>query len=154
MGYVLGTLMEAGLPLVESLQSLREASSFYGYKRLYKYLAEEVDAGRTFSMAFRDYRHVKRYIPPSIQQMIVSAERSGSIPAVFRAVGKRYESKTESTAKNLTTVLEPLLLDRILRHCKMEMKTIKFQTISFQKPPQMNCKIVFTIRKYIHTKRK
>ena len=49
-------------------------------------------------------------ISTSLQQMIGSAEKSGFLADSLERIGSTYELKTELTAKNLTTMLEPVLL--------------------------------------------
>jgi Bacterial SH3 domain/Type II secretion system (T2SS), protein F len=42
--------------------------------------------------------------------MIVNAEKSGNLPGVLLSIGKIYEEKTENNTKNLSVLLEPILL--------------------------------------------
>ena len=110
MGYVLGTLLQAGLPIVDAIRSLQDATVFYAYERFYGYLADQINQGQSFRKSFRAYKGSGKIVPAPIQQMIVSSERSGRLPDALIKVGEIYEAKTETTAKNLTTVLEPVLL--------------------------------------------
>ncbi len=110
MGYVLGTLLEAGMPVVDAIRSLHDATSFYNYKKLYGHVADQVNVGESLRSALNGFRRSKKMIPQPIQQMIIAGEQSGRLPAALKKIGQMYEEKTEATAKNLTTVLEPLLL--------------------------------------------
>jgi len=38
LGFLLGTLMDAGLPITQALDSLAEGSSFIKYQRLYRHM--------------------------------------------------------------------------------------------------------------------
>ncbi|MBU0614013.1 type II secretion system F family protein [Patescibacteria group bacterium] len=109
-GFVLGTLLSAGLPIVDALQSLEEASTFYRYKKFYKHVKQEINDGGTFSEIFADNPKYRALIPASIQQMIKTAEQSGSLPETLQHIGKVFEEKTDTTTKNLSVVLEPILL--------------------------------------------
>ncbi len=42
--------------------------------------------------------------------MVVSGERSGKLVSVMQKVGRVYEAKSETTTKNLSVLLEPILL--------------------------------------------
>lgn len=110
MGYILGTLLRAGLPVVDALQSLAEASTFYKYKKLYLFLIESIEAGNTFQQSFEAYKNSRKLVPITIQQMIMVGERSGRLPDTFLSIGETFEEKIDNTTKNLAVILEPVLL--------------------------------------------
>lgn len=110
MGHVLGTLLDAGIPLVEALGSLAAGTSLSGYKKCYLYLQIQIEEGNTFQDAFKTYKKTKKFIPAPIQQMIVAGEQTGNLAMIYHKVGTMYESKTETTMKNVSVILEPLLL--------------------------------------------
>ncbi|HLD81814.1 MAG TPA: type II secretion system F family protein, partial [Patescibacteria group bacterium] len=49
-------------------------------------------------------------IPISIQHLIAAGEQSGNLSQTLKHTGQQYEEKIELTTKNLTVLLEPLLL--------------------------------------------
>lgn len=110
LGYVLGNLLEAGLPIVPALESLREATSFYLYRRFYNHLKENIEIGNSFEKSFRSYAGLSRLIPATATQMILTAEKSGKLSQTFLKIGQIYEAKTEITIKNISVILEPILL--------------------------------------------
>lgn len=109
-GYLLGTLLEAGLPIVQSLSALANASPFISYKKFYKALLASIEEGNTFERSFAVINRSRNYIPMPIQQMLIAGEQSGNLSKVLRTVGENYEAKSEVTSKNLSVILEPLLL--------------------------------------------
>lgn len=109
-GYLLGLLLEAGLPIIQAIKSLAAAASFYDYQVFYEYLANEIDDGRTFNDSFLTYPKLKRLVPVSVQQLIVTGERSGNLAGTLLSIGATYEAKSDITAKNLSVILEPILL--------------------------------------------
>ena len=110
LGFVLGSLFEAGLPVEEALEALKNSTTTYNYRKLYKFMQEQVYEGQTFMWCFRNYKKSKVMIPSPIQQMIGSGEKTGKLAESLLMVGETYETKTEITAKNLTTILEPIML--------------------------------------------
>lgn len=110
MGYILGTLLKSGLPIKDAMRALAEASAFYKYRNLYVYLENSIEDGNTFQQSFEGYKKSYKLIPATVQQMIVVGERSGQLPETFLAIGENFEEKIENTTKNLTTLLEPILL--------------------------------------------
>lgn len=109
-GFVLGNLLSAGLPVVTAFDSLIDVTTFKSYRKLYKFLRDRIEEGNSFAKSFASYEGIDRLIPPSIQQMVVAAEQSGYLSDTLLKIGERFEEKTDVTTKNLSTILEPILL--------------------------------------------
>jgi hypothetical protein len=109
-GYIMGTLLEAGLPVIEALDSLKESGTLRAYGKIYVQLKEGVEEGKSFEECFRSNRRIKKLIPTTIQSLIAVGERSGRLGKIFLNISESYENKTELTTKNLSVILEPLLL--------------------------------------------
>lgn len=109
-GYIMGTLLEAGLPVLEAINSLKESGTLRAYGKIYVLLKEGVEEGKSFEECFHSNPHIKKYIPTTIQSLIAVGERSGRLGKIFLNISASYESKTELTTKNLSVILEPLLL--------------------------------------------
>lgn len=109
-GFVFGTLMEAGMPLIYALDSLSRSTEFRAYKKFYAYLIKSLDEGNSFKKSFDGYRRSKKLIPKSIQQLIAAGEKSGNLSKSLLKIGEIYEEKIEITTKNLSIILEPILL--------------------------------------------
>lgn len=109
-GSLLGNLLSAGLPVLDSLQSLTESSTLYRYKKFYNHLYERIKEGNSFQKSFELYKQSKYLIPTPIQQLVITAEQSGNLAPSLIKIGEMYERKTEDTAKNVTVLLEPILL--------------------------------------------
>ncbi len=109
-GYIMGTLLEAGLPVLEALNSLGESGTLRAYGKIYTLLKEGVEEGKSFEECFHSNPHIRKLIPTTIQSLIAVGERSGRLGKIFLNISENYESKTELTTKNLSVILEPLLL--------------------------------------------
>jgi type II secretory pathway component PulF len=109
-GYLFGTLLQAGLPIEEAMNSLVGAADFYRYKNLYAFLKTNIEEGNSFQKSLDLFKGSKWLMPRAIQQMINAGERSGSLSTILLKIGEIYQEKTELTAKNLTVILEPILL--------------------------------------------
>lgn len=109
-GYLLGTLINAGLSLTQAFNLLGETSSSPPYKKFYQYLGDSIDNGDTFKESLKRYKRSAKLLPPGVQQMIIAGERSGSLPEVLLTVGRTYEEKSDNTTQNLETIIEPILL--------------------------------------------
>ncbi|MEI7451938.1 MAG: type II secretion system F family protein [Candidatus Falkowbacteria bacterium] len=109
-GYLLGILLAAGLPITQSVNSLIQSCDTYRYKKFYKFLGKNLEDGNSFQQSFDAYHGSRHLIPSSIQKLIIAGERSGTLADALMKVGSNYEAKTETTVRDLTVILEPLLL--------------------------------------------
>ena len=109
-GYLLGTLMNAGLTITESLRLLESATTEPHYQKLYRHLAQSVDNGYTFKESMTKYKHINKVLPVSVRPMIAAGERTCSLPEVLLTIGAAYEQKSDITTQNLETIIEPILL--------------------------------------------
>lgn len=110
MGFSLSSMLNAGLPLSESLRSLPYTTTFNNYKKFYLHLSKRIEEGYTFQESISLYPSVNKIIPTSVRQMIVAAEKSGTLSNTFLRIGEIFELRVEGTARNLPIILEPILL--------------------------------------------
>ena len=108
--YILGTLLSAGLPIMDAMHSVCEATTLPFYRKLYLFLRESISEGNSFQKAFTQRKNISKFIPHVLQQVIVAGEKSGNLASSLLKVANVYEEKTDITAKNLTVLLEPLML--------------------------------------------
>jgi type II secretory pathway component PulF len=109
-GYLLGTLLEAGLGVTQALDSLAATTSFRVYGRLYARLRDLVEEGNSFQKSFALQKRLALLIPLSVQQLVVAGEQSGTLAQTLQKVHLAYEARNDMTTKNLTVILEPILL--------------------------------------------
>jgi len=109
-GYILGTLLAAGLTVPKALRSLGEATDLFTYRQLYQHLGERMDEGNSFQKSFATFARTDSLIPPPIQQMIAAAERSATLSKSMLKIGETFEDRAETTTKNLSVLIEPILL--------------------------------------------
>lgn len=109
-GQVLGTLLGSGLPIVAAMNSIIEATSLVVYQRLYTQMRDNIVDGDSFKSSFERIKNVNRYVPLFIQKIIIAGERSGNLSNALLKIGQIYEEKTEETTRNLTVLMEPIML--------------------------------------------
>lgn len=108
--YILGTLLESGLPIVEAMDSLIQSSEVVAYRHFYEKLRAGLEEGKSFKEIFSKQHNSNRFWSPAIKQLIMAAETSGSLPGILIKTSAAYESKVEGTSKNLAVLIEPILL--------------------------------------------
>ena len=109
-GHIMGQLLSVNLPVTDAIESLKSSTTILAYKKLYAHMKSEIEIGSSFQKAFNSHPGIDKLIPAPIQQMIASGEQSGCLPKLLKTIGEVFEEKTDATAKNLSTILEPLLL--------------------------------------------
>ena len=109
-GVVLGSLLRAGVPLVESIRSMAAVTDTVAYRHFYERLASEIEVGQSFSAAFTSLKESRKLLPISVQQLVITGERSGKVTEMLMRVADIYEKKAEEAAQRLPVVLEPMLL--------------------------------------------
>lgn len=110
LGFLLGTLLKAGLIVTDALSSLASATTTEAYQKLYLSLQKSIEQGNSFESSFKLYKNTHKLIPLPIQQIIITSERSGRLPEVLMNLGQTFEDKLQTTTKNLVVILEPVLL--------------------------------------------
>ncbi|OGZ05193.1 MAG: hypothetical protein A2845_02635 [Candidatus Lloydbacteria bacterium RIFCSPHIGHO2_01_FULL_49_22] len=109
-GYIFGVLLQAGFPVADALDSVKRGTSYDSYARFYEHLQSSVLRGESFREAFGSLLNIDRFIPIPIQQLIISAEKSGKLSETFIRIGIIFEEKTDAMSRDLATILEPIVL--------------------------------------------
>ncbi|MEI8229598.1 MAG: type II secretion system F family protein [Candidatus Peregrinibacteria bacterium] len=109
-GVIVGGLLRAGVPLVDTLSSLVNVTDIVAYRRFYAEVYEHILAGDSFSKTFVAIKRTSSLLPISVQQLIMTGERSGSLADVLMKIAEIHDRKAQETAEKLPTILEPILL--------------------------------------------
>lgn len=105
----LGTLIKSGLPIFESLKICASSQTNLEYKRIITSLSTNLEKGSNIS-DFLKKPTCKLLFPRLVTDMISVGEKTGSVDKSLFYVSEFYEEDIEETAKNLTTILEPVVL--------------------------------------------
>ena len=109
-GFILGTLLEGGIPIIFALESLASSSDIYKYKNIYGQIRDDINEGFTFQNAFEHIPNISAFLPRYVQHMVVTGEKSGNLALLLTKVGTIYEKRSEVSTKNITVLIEPILL--------------------------------------------
>lgn len=109
-GVILGGLLRAGVPLPDALRSLAEVTPVVAYARLYRSLHEHIMVGDSFQKGFAAIHGSVTLLPLSVQQLVMTGEKTGSLSKILLKVADIYERKANDTAQKLPIILEPMLL--------------------------------------------
>ncbi|MDD2766589.1 MAG: type II secretion system F family protein [Candidatus Moranbacteria bacterium] len=102
----LSALLVSGIPVVRSLIIVADVVGNHVYKEMILKAAEDVKVGGSMSTSFLQARDM----PMIVAQMIRIGEESGTLPQVLNSVGTFYNQEVDTTTKNLTSLMEPVMI--------------------------------------------
>ncbi len=102
-----GTLLESGTPIQESLEIAAKAMPNVIYRRSLLKMVGQIGSGENFADILAFY---PRLYPKVIQRMVSVGERSGSLGSTLIYLAEFYEERVEVGSKNMASVIEPVLL--------------------------------------------
>jgi type IV pilus assembly protein PilC len=101
-----GTMLGSGVPILQSLKIVGETSGNYVIEQALVKVAESVRQGKSISAPLAQ----ETIFPSMVVQMISVGEDSGSLETMLRKVADFYDEEVESTAEQLTALIEPLMI--------------------------------------------
>jgi len=101
----MGTMLQAGVPILEAVQIMRLVTPNYHFDRLWDQVDEQLRQGRQLSTVLFD----SRLIPRPVAQMINAGERSGRLPDVMEKVAYFTEEELDEQIKTMTQLIEPAM---------------------------------------------
>ncbi|MDO8240734.1 MAG: type II secretion system F family protein [Candidatus Moranbacteria bacterium] len=102
----LAVLLSGGIPIIQSLNIVSSVIDNVVYESIFLKAADEVRIGGSMSDVLRR----SPQIPAIVSQMVRIGEESGQIDSVLAHVARFYEQEADNMAKNLSTLIEPLLM--------------------------------------------
>jgi type II secretory pathway component PulF len=103
---LLGLMIESGVPLLEGLKLTRNSVRNSLYKKLFDDLEESILNGRGLATSLIN----AGFVPAVAAEMVLTAERTGTLGMVTELMGEHYEEEGESKLRELATLLEPLII--------------------------------------------
>jgi type IV pilus assembly protein PilC len=102
----LASLVNSGVPLLEALSISAEAVNNSILKDEIDDAAQKVKSGKALSASLMEKEHFLKLVP----QMIKVGEQSGTLGAMLDKVATFYEDEVDQAVKNLSTIIEPVLM--------------------------------------------
>ncbi|AMO97380.1 type II secretion system (T2SS), F family protein [Collimonas fungivorans] len=102
----LATMFAAGVPLVESLDSVGGASGNAVYLDATKKIQSEVSTGTSLTAAMEN----ANVFPNMVTQMVSIGEESGSLDQMLGKVADFYEAEVDDAVASLSSLMEPLIM--------------------------------------------
>ncbi|MDB5838713.1 MAG: pilC [Herminiimonas sp.] len=102
----LATMFAAGVPLVESLDSVGGASGNAVYLDATKKIQNEVSTGTSLTAAMQN----SNVFPNMVTQMVSIGEESGALDQMLGKVADFYEEEVDEAVESLSSLMEPLIM--------------------------------------------
>lgn len=103
----LSSLLHSGVDVIRSLEITEEVLQNVYYKKILRTAAERVEIGKPLSETFIE--NSKLY-PVLVGEMILVGEETGQIAGMMEELAGFYETEVERKTKDLSTIIEPLLM--------------------------------------------
>lgn len=103
----LASLLSSGVEIVRAIEITHDVLQNSYYKEVLKDAGGKIQKGIQLSKVFSEHEDI---YPIFITEMINVGEETGKLPEMFLRVAVFYENEIEQKTKNLSTIVEPILM--------------------------------------------
>jgi len=103
---MIGTMAGAGVSLVDSVRTARELCGNVYFQDLWDKVIKQIEAGKQLSEPLFD----SPLVPPSVSQMLSSAEKGGKLAVVMEQVSTFAETELKEQVAEMTRYVEPIMI--------------------------------------------
>ena len=105
-GHITSALYSSGLAIPRCLEVVSKVIGNVAYGLEVQKIRDEIKRGATLSEAMSR----QNYFSPVIIETTAVGEKTGALDEMLSAVASHYDLEVNHTVKNLTTLLEPVML--------------------------------------------
>jgi len=102
----LGAMLRAGVPILQSLDIVGEASGNIVIEHAAKDVRESVRQGNSLAKPLSEHS----VFPPMVVQMMAVGEDTGALDDMLDKIADFYDQEVEATTDALTSLIEPLMI--------------------------------------------
>jgi len=103
----MSSLLLSGVSITRAIEITEDVVQNVYYKKILKEAKEEVEKGAPFSKVFEENPNL---FPVMMSEMIQVGEETGKLSDMLLQVASFYEGEIENKTKNLSIVIEPILM--------------------------------------------
>ena len=104
----LGTLLSSGVPVSEAVETTAYTLSNLSYRNEVLVLKKSIEKGKNISESLESHKHSN--FPPVAVKMIGIGEKTGKLDDTLIYLSDFFEEEIDNISKNLSTIIEPVLL--------------------------------------------
>ena len=105
-GRTLGSLLQSGVPLITSLQIVRNIVNNVLIGDVIDDAMGDIQAGKSLNLALSR----SAWFPPVFRQMISVGEQSGDLEGMLHKIADAYEREVETRITGMTALIEPIMI--------------------------------------------
>lgn len=102
----LGTMLSSGVPLLQSLEVVGDASGNVVIRDASRAVSVSVRAGESLAAPLAGHR----VFPPMVVQMLAVGEDTGAMDTMLAKIADFYDQEIEATTEALTSLIEPIMI--------------------------------------------
>lgn len=102
----LSTMFAAGVPLVESLESVGGAAGNAVYHEATRKISAAVSSGTSLTTAMQNVQ----VFPAMVTQMVAIGEESGALDQMLNKVAEFFEDEVDAEVASLSSLMEPVIM--------------------------------------------
>lgn len=102
----LGTLISAGVPILEAIMITRDTSGNYVYEKALTTVHDSIREGESFANPLRE----TKVVDAIVVNMVDVGEETGDLDAMLLKVADNYDEEVEVAVSSLVSLLEPLMV--------------------------------------------
>jgi type IV pilus assembly protein PilC len=102
----LGTLISAGVPILEAIMITRDTSGNYVYEQALTKVHDSIREGETFAGPLRE----AKVVDAIVVNMIDVGEETGDLDTMLMKIADNYDEEVDVAVQSLLSLLEPLLV--------------------------------------------
>ncbi len=105
--HTFGSLLESGLTVDEGIRITAQATENRVYRKKILSLLPQIEAGTSLSESVSKY---PKLFPLIVSRMIEVGEKTGNLDSTLKYLSSFYSKEIDDSTKNLSTIVEPVLL--------------------------------------------
>lgn len=104
----IGLMLKSGITVLPALKTEYQATTNLVYKDYLKRLITAAESGKKLSEEMNSHRF--KFFPTIFSKMLGVGEETGKLDETFLYLGDFFEEEVDEMTKNLSTIIEPVLL--------------------------------------------
>lgn len=102
----LGTLVQSGVPILESLNIVRDTAGNAVFERAFTRIYDSIREGETIAQPLRE----SRIVDDIVVNMIDVGEETGELDSMLNKIADNYDEEVEALVESLVSLLEPIMI--------------------------------------------
>jgi type IV pilus assembly protein PilC len=102
----LGTLVQSGVPILESLNIVRDTAGNAVFERAFNRIYDSIREGETIAQPLRE----ARIVDDIVVNMIDVGEETGDLDTMLNKIADNYDEEVEVLVESLVSLLEPMMI--------------------------------------------